>query len=647
VTAAVTHPAHPRGGGDPGPRAMARTRRRRAVDVARALSLDPEALRRMVVGLSSIGSRPDGFRVAGTPEDRQAAALAGNWMREAGLDNVGVEEVAVDGWRLGEATLMLDDGRTIRGASLGGTPGTSHGGVRAPLVYVATGERRRLDRLDVSGRIALLDWHSLSVPPADVALELGLRGAVGLVVACFARGPLYQTPGAVGGFDSQWHPGAPPVLTIAREDAETLRSALRAGPMTGRLSIDVTLTPDSAGSNVVGWLPGTEPGAPIVIGAHHDGWFSASFDNASGVAALVALAGGLIRLGYRPRHTFCFTSRTGEEYGRAQAPFDWCAGAWLQVSERHPEWGTQSPFHLCLEASGHPELRSIIEAPVELAGWARSVCRTAEGEGWLTSGWRVGPPVTGTEQWPFLVAGIPGVASYGWETSFRRQTYHTAFDTPDVIDFDHLARLVRLDALLLLEADADPDAIHDHGARARHLAKAAAALGADGEPLALAARAHARRRGRHAFTTVGRELHAVDAHGGATYPHAQAAGDAMQLDKALAAVGRAEPREAIKALEAVGSNRLTRVLSAEAFASHQARQRPDAPGLAWAAASHLSASPDLWAELATLREEPGSRPNGPWVEASLQRHRDSVRRELRRRTEAMTRALDPNPSEAP
>jgi hypothetical protein len=292
-------------------------------------------------------------------------------------------------------------------------------------------------------------------------------------------------------------------------------------------------------------------------------------------------------------------------------------------------------------------LRSIVEAPVELAGWARSVCRAAHAEGWLTAGWRVGPPVTGTEQWPFLVAGVPGVSSYCWETSFRRQSYHTPLDTPDVVDFDHLARLIRLDALLLLEADDDPDAIHDHGARARRLAKAAAALGPDGESLAQAARGHGRRSGRHVFTAVGRELHAVDAHGEVAYPHTQAAADALHLDRALAAVRDGEDRAAIKALEAVGSNRLTRVLGDEAFALHQARQQPDAPRLSWAAKSHLTASPNLWAELATLRDEPGSRSRGPWLAASLRRHRTHVQRELRRRTQAMTRALHVNPSEAP
>ena len=288
--------------GDGGPRTRARARRRHALGVARALPIDVAALRGMVGDLSAIGSRPDGFRVTGTPEDREAATLASEWMVAAGLQDVALEEVTVDGWRLGDATLTLDDGNTIRGASLGGTPGTPPGGIHAPLVDVATGERRRLDRVDVAGRIALVDWHTLSVAPADVALELGLRGAVGLVVASFAPGPLYQAAGAVGSFDSYWHPGAPPVLTISGVDGARLRSGLRAAAISGRLSIDITLTPDGVGTNAVGWLKGTEPGAPIVIGAHHDGWFSASFDNASGVARIVALAAGLIRLGSAPPH---------------------------------------------------------------------------------------------------------------------------------------------------------------------------------------------------------------------------------------------------------------------------------------------------------------------------------------------------------
>ncbi len=627
-------------------RARAAARRAAALGLARRLELDQAQLAADVAHLSAIGSRPDGFRVTGTPEDRAAAAHAASRMEAIGLTGVAVEDVRVDGWRLEAASLALTGGRTLHGASLGGAPGTPPGGITAPLVDVGRAGRARLDRLDVAGRVALLDWHTLAVAPADVALELGLRGAVGIVLASFPGGPLYQAEGAVGSFDSHWHAGAPPVLTVAKEDALELRGLLRQGPVEGTLVVEATLAPGTAGANVVGYLEGEADGPPIVVGAHHDGWFHAAFDNATGVAALLALAEGLVRDGGRPRHTICFTSRTAEEHGAFDSAYDWCAGAWGQVHDTHPDWAG-SPFHLCLEASGHPGLRTIVEAPVELRGWAGSACRTADAEGWLTAGWRVGPPVSGTEQWPYLVSGVPGVATYAWETSFRRDRYHTPLDTPALVDLPHLERVIRTYSLLLAEADADPDAIHDHAARGRHLARAASAVGAPADALAAAARDRGTSRGRAAFTCAGLALHALDAHGALAYPHAQAAADLAALEAALDAVDAEDPAAAVAALERVGASRQARELSHEAFRRHLARTGPGAPRLAWGAASHLTASPDLWVELAALRGEPGAQAPGPWITASLRRHRDTARHDRDDRLAAMTSALHADRPEHP
>ena len=102
-----------------------------------------------------------------------------------------------------------------------------------------------------------------------------------------------------------------------------------------RLTLDADLVLDAPGNNVVGYLPGERAGAPIVVGAHHDGWFSAAFDNASGVAAVLALARALAPPGHRPRHTLCFTSRTAEEYGLTDSAYGWCTGAWA-ADQRDP-----------------------------------------------------------------------------------------------------------------------------------------------------------------------------------------------------------------------------------------------------------------------------------------------------------------------
>ena len=206
----------------------------------------------------------------------------------------------MDGWRLLGASVGVPGGAEYRCASMGGAPPTGPRGVLAPLVDVGTGERRRLDRLDVAGRIALLDWRSARSPIAEIGLELGLRGALGVILNCPEGGPFYQSERALGSFGSHWYAGAPPFVTMAKEDAAELRATHAAGALEVRLTLDADLVLDAPGNNVVGYLPGERAGAPIVVGAHHDGWFSAAFDNASGVAAVLALARALASRGAPP-----------------------------------------------------------------------------------------------------------------------------------------------------------------------------------------------------------------------------------------------------------------------------------------------------------------------------------------------------------
>ena len=348
--------------------------------VARRLPPGSAYLRRIVEELSSIGSSPLGFRTTGTPEDRAVAELVAAEMREIGLADVEIERVPVDGWRFMRAALEVDGGAAYEAASMGGVPPTPVGGIVAPLVDVGTGERRRLDRLVVDGRIALVDWASASVSPSEVALELGLRGAVGMVLSCPTGGPYYQGQDALGSFDSHWHSQAPPMITLRREDVADLRSRMRDGAH-ARLVLDVELARGTSGHNVVGYLPGERSSSPLVVGAHHDGWFRAAFDNASGVAAMLGIARGLAQVDHRPAHGICFTSRTAEEYGLLDCAFDWCTGAWQQVSATHPEWGESVPFHLCVEASGHPGLRLNLQAPPELVRFARASRSRREGRG--------------------------------------------------------------------------------------------------------------------------------------------------------------------------------------------------------------------------------------------------------------------------
>jgi Iap family predicted aminopeptidase len=586
-------------------------------------------LQSIVEGLESFGSHPLGFRVAGTPEERAAASYIARELRGFGLD-VAQEEVPVDAWRLREAYVELRDGTRFECASFGGVPETGGRGVRAQLVDVGRGGRRQLDRVDVEGKIAFVDWQRERLWPYHVGIELGLRGAVAMIVTSTSGGPYYQADEALGTFDGIWHAEAPPCVTIRKEDAVEL-SAHDAEQV--RVVLRAPLTRDARAINVVAWLDGTEGGPPNVIGGHHDGWFTAAFDDASAVAATLAIARGLAEAGIRPKRPVVFLSHTAEEYGVAESSYDWCYGAWYQVVHQHRDWSTDVGFYLNVEGCGRPGDAFTVDSPPELARWLRRLCRDAADDGLLPHGWKLARPNTWTEVWPFLAAGIPGVNVSTFTDEFNRTEYHTQYDTSDRVDFDYLARLTRVCLRMLLDADAGAADALDFAARARDVRRSLSDVRHHRLHKALAdlESAHGRRR----FTAVARAFHGIDAREAAGYPHEQSASDVEQLARALEGIRRADHRGAARALARVGLNWLCSDLGHDAFRIERARRGRNAPRACWGALGDPDIGPDCWEELASLRAEPQARPVGPWIERRLRAHLRRSRAELARRLDRM------------
>jgi Iap family predicted aminopeptidase len=574
------------------------------------VKVSAEYLEHLVRRLESIGSHALGFRVAGTPEEREAVDFIASEMRSLGLENVTEEPVPVDGWRLEEAFVELADGTRFECASFGGVPETGPNGVEGELVRVGRGGRRQLDRLDVAGKVALVEWRVARLWPYHVGLELGLRGAAAMVLYAPEGGPYYQAPGALGTFDGIWHPEAPPCVTIRREDAPKLDGRVR-------VVLRAPLRP-AEGWNVVGELPGRERGAPTIVAGHHDGWFRAAFDDATGVAVTLELARALTEAGIRPRRTIAFVSHTAEEYGIADSAYDWCYGAWYQVVAEHREWTTGSPFYLNVEGSGRRGDVFTLDVPPELRRWVRRHCREADRDGLLPHGWKLGRPTTWTEVWPFLAAGIPAINVSTFTSEFDRSEYHTQYDTSEIVDFAYLAKLTELCARLLLD---EPKL--DLAARGRELRRFGLELG-DVD------RSDERRR----FTALARGLHGLDAIDAPRYPHEQTAADVELLEQALADLD-----DAAGPLSRVGLNWLCADLSHEAFRRERARRGRNARRACWGAMGDADPGPDLWRELASLRGEPGAREPGPWLEQSLRRHLERSRRELDRRLQRMRAAV--------
>jgi Iap family predicted aminopeptidase len=630
------------------------TRYSRSSDMGRKVeeAVDEAFMRSIVMRMSKIGSSQIGFRVAGTPEDDEVCALITDVMGQIGLEDVRLEPVPVDGWRFGGAALTAG-GESFACAAFGGTPPTPAGGVEGELVFAGRGSRGELARLDVAGKIVLFDWPGDHlVWPSLTAAEATRAGALAVVCTCLPGGRYYQSPGALGSFSGLWVGGSVPLTTIAKEDALRLIELLRSGPLPARLRLDVKLFPGATGHNTAGTLPGRRPGPPIVVAGHHDGWFAGAIDDASGVASTLGIAKAMLDASHVPDHPIVFGSHTGEEYGRADSAFDWLIGASWQIHEQHPEWQDTVPLYLNIEGTGQP-LPAMVEAPPELRRFCHRVCAGARRDGLLPHGVRYGPPRTGTEQWPFVAAGIPAVGVDTSFTDYMSLQYHTQYDTAEIVSYPDLARQTRLHARLVMAADASLsdllhpaartaelrrhdhlDAAHRAGLEVAHVHEALARFDqAAGNGTTWPA-------ARAAFATVARTLEAIDARDKQSSLHVQALRDVEALDAACAALEKQDFRAAVRAAARVGRNGLAGHLSREIFELDESRHRPAHSGYGWAAHARPTPSPNLWDELASLRREPGSRPAGPWLASSLRSERSGSAEELQRRLDQIAGAFE-------
>ena len=308
---------------------------------------------------------------------------------------------------------------------------------------VAVGGRRLVLGADVlpmaeaaSGRVSGPTCAAASVVPgcvlvldaaADVRARLvdaARQGATAAVVLSDALPPYGPTGAAL----------PLPVVTARRAawpaDARTVRVDLVRGAAR------------QTGGNVVATVPGTAvPDSFVVVTAHLDhlgriddtfggkpAVFRGANDNASGVAAVLALADTLAR---RPlRYTTVVVLTGGEEQG--------LVGAFALAAR--PSWPldrTRLLVNLDMVASGETGIGvfGAAEQPDVFAGMQADAARLALG------------PLTGramrpnSDQYPFHEAGVPAVYLL---TLGGRQPYHSTGDVPATLDWDDWARVVAL-----------------------------------------------------------------------------------------------------------------------------------------------------------------------------------------------------------
>jgi Iap family predicted aminopeptidase len=397
-----------------------------------------------------------GEKVVGTPEELKAVKMIESRFKEIGLKNVHLEpfEIATSNHKLSELELLKPIHKKLACGQCFGTnrPGfaTDAEGLTGAIVDVGFGTFRDFKRLERDGiklkdKIVLIEgnenlFYFGSWAPVAQAEEFGASAAI-LTSVIFEHDILrnYHTEDA-----------AIPVVSIPYVEAQAIRRLLRGGEVKANLKNVVELNVKSTSHNVVGELPGRKyPDQVIVLTAHHDSWYGAANDNASGVAAIIGVAEVLAKSHSNAR-TIRFVTCGGEETSiepGVKDVFRWLAGSYA-YTKQHADELDKIVANINLDGFAYG-YSSNITLTQELASLTNELIEELEAEALYEI---EGAPDTGLDQWWFVRNGVPSVSIDPRMNQYMK-IYHSNRDTPELINSVLVSNALRLTMALVLKLD--------------------------------------------------------------------------------------------------------------------------------------------------------------------------------------------------
>jgi N-acetylated-alpha-linked acidic dipeptidase len=396
------------------------------------------------------GTNPQlGFYFGGTWSDDARARYIADRMRRMGLKHVHLEPVPVDTFNFESASVQVGT-KAMIASTFAGSPPTPVSGLTASVVWAHAGTAQDFDALaaagvDVKDKLVLVDADPNNWWMNEPQAEATSRGAIGVI---FTYGPntapyWSYALDELASFDLNGDLTDVPVVYISQQDGSWLESQLDAngvGPAaTMKLIEKVRLaTQGGTGYNVFGDLPGRVKDDTFVLyGAHHDGFFHTGTDNTSGCVSNLLMAKAMMESGYRPAHTVRFMFTTAEEFGLANAYYDWCIGSWWAISHQHPAWAGRIRAFINVDhwtLDGKLVIRSAEFVPLltSMAGASSSL---------LPNGYQMQGSSTWQDTWTFEAAGVPIVTFMTKQAGDPR--YHSQYMTPDLMNWPYTGGLIK------------------------------------------------------------------------------------------------------------------------------------------------------------------------------------------------------------
>ena len=384
-----------------------------------------------------------GNRFTGTPALERGIDWVLAELKRDGLDNVRGEPAMVPHWVRGKesATLMQPRVANLPMLGLGGSVGTSRGGITADVIVVSSFSDLTAKAAQAKGKIVLFDVPFTNYG-ATVAYRSGgataaaRAGAVAALVRSVT--PYSMRTPHTGAMNYDSTVAKIPTAAITLEDAQMIHRMLDRGDRVSvKLEMEAQTLPDVPSRNVIGEIRGSErPDEVVVLGGHIDSWDvgNGAMDDAGGLVVAWEALRLIRKLGLTPRRTIRVVGWTNEETGgRGASAY---RDAHQAEADKHvlvveSDGGVFSPAGFGFTGSD--------SARVIVRQIGAMLARIGAGN--------VGAAGGGADIGPMMQLGVPGAAldvdgsKYFW-------FHHTEADTVDKLDPAEMQRCVAVMAVL-------------------------------------------------------------------------------------------------------------------------------------------------------------------------------------------------------
>ena len=402
-------------------------------------------------------------KLSGTPEELESFQYLRSEMKSYGYRT---ELVSHDAFISlpGRAKVEVN-GVSLRCITHSMSASSPTGGLMAALVHVGEGTEAEFSRLDVAGKIALVD----GIATEEVAALASAAGALGQLHISPTEHLYEMCVSPVWGSPSQYTRGQLPttvICTISHDDGDQLRRHLTSGEeIRVRMEAEVDTNWRKTPLLVADLGPPTDTDdAPFVMfSGHHDTWHFGVMDNGGANATMLEAARLLAaqRSEWKRGLRVCFWS--GHSHGR------YSGSAWY-ADECFDELDRRCVAHVNVDSTGAEgatvltnsgvtdELKSVAAEAIEMVSGQKHAGRR-HGRAADQSFWGVGIPSMFGSLSHQPPSPVKMLTALGW-------WWHTPHDTIDHIDPENLTRDTRIVLRVLQRLLTSPVLPYDYAAYA-------------------------------------------------------------------------------------------------------------------------------------------------------------------------------------